>query len=189
MNSCSLRHVLSAVLFIVAYAWPAQAGGPFIVDSRESYHKYRVLNLDRFSFIYSDRKEVFSNLPDCMEGYFYIQTSNADKITDSGNTLFSIESFVPAAVYVAYDRQADSLPSWFVRRYRRIEGAVISAETPEGKGRSGRPLEFNLFRAEFPAGIVRFGGNSPSGERSINSIYSVIIAPLDEDWCGEIFNY
>ena len=98
---------------------------------------------------YTDRSYTIRSQPADFEKLTAILTSNDNKYaTDEVLMMLTLKE--PATVYIAYDRRATSLPTWF------------KGFTPTGMKIYTTDMDmkyFNLYKKEFPQGNVVLGGN------------------------------
>lgn len=109
--------------------------------------------------VYSDRKFTYSDVPAKLSGSSIIQTANNDKkVKDKEFLEFSIN--IPAEVYIAWDKRNKSA-EWLTSKFKKTD---LKVKLSDG-------TEFNLFKAEFPAGRVVLGGNEGSSQSSMYQVF------------------
>ena len=112
--------------------------------------------------VYVDRAYTFMTIPATYEGWLHLQTANNDKFRSSPDAVsFTLDK--PARVIVVYDQRISVLPSW-LQNWTATGWEVATTDT-----------KFDIYRKDFPAGVVILGGNEMG-----YSMYSVAVAPLDE---------
>ena len=120
-------------------------------------------NIQTFGeLVYVDRNYTFVTIPAIYEGWRYLKTANNDKSRSAPDAVsFTINK--PARVTVAYDQRISVLPGW-LHSWTATGWELVTTDVP-----------FDIYRKDFPAGVVTLGGNEVGF-----SMYSVAIAPLDE---------
>lgn len=98
---------------------------------------------------YRDRDYSIRKVPPPLARAIWIQTVNDDKEIDAERFL-SFQVTRRTTVYVGFDRRAKRRPAWLAEWERLSER--IEVDRPMGF--------FELYRREFPAGVISLGGNS-----------------------------
>ncbi len=112
------------------------------------------------SLVYNDRDYQFNDIPARFTGIDYLLTSNGDRsIVSSSYISFQVDRQV--VVYVAYDHDNPTLPSW------------MSDWTNTGLSLVTNTTTLDVYSKTFSAGMITLGGN----EEYQNYMYSVMIEP------------
>jgi hypothetical protein len=125
---------------------------------------YEVVNdgLVPGALVFIDRSYTFTTIPANLNGSTYIKTANADKNSVQVDFLtLSVNQDV--TVYVAYDEQANSLPTW------------LSGWNNTGQMVKTTDVDQRLFSKSFVAGTITLGGNMAAGAARVDSNYNVIV--------------
>lgn len=175
-----------AVVLVFSVATNAQSIDPEFdiqidVLQTRSPSSYTTARAGVFSFVYSDREEIFKYLPSCLSNSWYVRTASRDKL-EHAEKLFAIETTAPASVYVGFSQDAVTIPDWLHEDFELVEGLVIfSGPAPsEITVSSG----FRVYKSKNILTRFDFGPNVDEGANSINPMYTVFVAPADADLCG-----
>jgi len=126
---------------------------------------------------YLDRSYKIESQPAGFEKLTAILTLN-DKKSATDEALMMLTLKESATVYIAYDRRATSLPTWF------------KGFTPTGMkiNTTDRNMKyFNLYKKEFPQGKVVLGGNwQGCEENGADSHYIVYVSSSDFEIKGVV---
>ena|GEM_PF-1506291 len=139
-------------------------------------------NPDIGTVYYVDRSYTITSQPAALTNYteyYYtlILTKNNDKHVDSEEHI-KLSLSTATTVYVAYDSRASTLPSW-------LQSSQGFSSTGDSVGTTDVTL--NLYKKDFSAGEVIFGGNWCGRDTGAESNYIVYIAepttppPLEVD--------
>ncbi|MCF8038225.1 MAG: fibronectin type III domain-containing protein [Desulfohalobiaceae bacterium] len=128
---------------------------------------YSVAALQEGIEYYNDRSFTFVTIPQSLTdgNEQLIVTSNDDK-GETSETFLEFTLSEQAAVYVAYDSRASSLPSWLENSFTLTSMTIDVTDSYMGY--------FNVYEASFEAGSVQLGGNAASGAGGAESNYIVI---------------
>jgi hypothetical protein len=144
-------------------------GVPWLsIVNQPSYAKGNV-GLDRP--VYEDREYQFVDpIPDDLDGQVCIRTLNNHKIS-SGDDWLVLEVDRAVTVFVAHDARFSNPPLW-LQSWTKRDDMLYTTDT-EGPERV-------LYQREFPAGSIELGGNINPGAITWNSMYSVIVVPIED---------
>ena len=115
---------------------------------------------------YVDRSYKLREVPEALAGADLVQTSNDDD-GSSGDAWTELELLRPARVHVGLDTRSTHVPGWLQKGFQRT-AQVVRAEG----------FECTVFSAEFPAGMVRLGGNTDDRKAGGKGQYVVAVEPL-----------
>lgn len=164
---------------IVGFISPAHAGDPFWIESVRTKQHYEILTLDEYSFVYTDRDFVFTEVPTCLQRSRYIVTANSDKFFQ-GPRFLTISSELPVTIYVGYDSRYPTLPDWLKEKFDRVQNLHLAMGEPKfGKTQ----VVYDLYRAKYPPGRIELGGNLSEQEKSNFAMFTAIIVEESQDRC------
>jgi PKD repeat protein len=146
---------------------PTPAGPVISGANVSSGRSVEVAALESGAKVYMDRTYTVGAFPASLAGQEFIRMRNEDKYRKD-STYLTFTLLQPAAVYVAFDPNANALPSWL-----QSGGWVKTGETLTVVGDGTR----DLYRREYPAGTVKLGGNGALWKKDAYSQYTVIAAP------------
>ena len=122
------------------------------------------LSIDKL--LYTDREYVFTSVPNAIANAEYIRLTNYDKTNqDSQYLTFSLAK--SAAVYVAYDERASTLPSWLAKDWSPTSTYLQTTDN----------ARLRLYTRQYNTGQVTLGGNAVSPMAGAESNYVVIVWP------------
>jgi len=96
--------------------------------------------------LYTDMAESYKEIPDLLKGATYIRTASVDREIEN-SAIFQIRVNQPVIAYVAY-QQGHKPPSWLTSGFKKTGLTITSTDE-----------DFSLYRKNFDAGLIRFGGN------------------------------
>jgi len=137
------------------------------ITGTASGRTYRVDELHTGYHQYLDRLYQFQYVPEELVGCVHIMTYGDDKMICEDDWCFSIEVDRPCQVYIIYPDKQPQLPNW-MDDYTRTRMNLTRMDSSPGTLKG----YFSLYRKDFPAGQIRFNGNSPR-------------CMLDQDWYVE----
>ena len=129
----------------------------------ESKRRHASGSLEKNQPSYTDRRYVFTQVPQSLAGAEIIRTSNEDE-GSRGNAFLTFDLALASTVYVAHDVRVKQRPEWLTA----FADANLTVTTTD--------TQFRLWSKEFPPGKVTLGGNIAAQEGSKAS-YFVIIQP------------
>lgn len=131
--------------------------------SVSSGQPYQVIpdGLQAGATVYIDRTFTFVTVPAIIQNATYLQTANNDK-NSTGTSFVAFEVNQPVTVYVGHDTRITTKPTW-LNSFSFTGDSFASSDTT-----------FDLYRQDFPAGLVTLGGNQGSGR----SMYTVAVVSL-----------
>ena len=104
---------------------------------------------------YMDREYRFSYIPEELNGLQLIMTCGKDKMIPENKWCFTLLSDHPCDVYVIFADKHPYLPIWLAEfTHMRMNVTRTDSDPQTLKG------YFSVYKKTFPAGEVRFGGNS-----------------------------
>ncbi len=115
---------------------------------------------------YADRPYALRDIPAELVGADLLQTANDDDGCQGTNWL-EFEVIRPVRVHVALDTRSTHAPAWLRDHFR-----------PESRQIVGDGWKAQLHSCDFPAGIVRLGGNTDDGRAGGKGQYVVAIESL-----------
>ena len=104
---------------------------------------------------YMDREYLFSYIPEELLGLPLVMTCGKDKMISEDNWCFSIRTEYPCEVFVIFADKHPYLPVW-LETYQRLR-MNVTREDSHPKTLKGY---FSVYKKCFPAGEIRFNGNS-----------------------------
>lgn len=136
--------------------------------STRSQNHFRIIpsGLREGAAAYTDRQYRFSRVPEQLVGLDLIRTANGDD-GSAGADWLRMTAVLPVRVYVGNDMRQQA-PGWLRERFERTE---LTVELDEG-------ARFEIFAAEFPAGLISLGGNTDDGVAGGKGHYIAAVQPL-----------
>lgn len=122
----------------------------------ESGREYAVSVLAPGELQYMDREYRFNYVPQELIGCKHIMTCGNDKLTPENDLCFTAELDTPADIYILYPDKQPVIPGW-LKKYERVRMNVTRQDSRSDNLKG----YFSLYKKHFPAGEVRFYGNSP----------------------------
>ena len=113
--------------------------------------------------MYVDRSYTFIQFPDDLNGTLQIQTANADK-SSSGTEFLTFELTGSGNLFIAYDAQIDSLPSW-LKTWKVTGLQVVNSHDDV----------FNVYSKTFTDDQIVLGGNYGSDD---DNMYLAFVKPF-----------
>lgn len=126
------------------------------VKETASGRKYGIGLLRTGHHQFMDRLYQFAYVPDEIVNCPHIITCGSDKMIPEDEWCFTLECDRPCTVYVLYADKQPELPVWlqdFERTRMNVTRMDSMPMTLKGY--------FSVYKKYFPAGEIRFGGNSP----------------------------
>lgn len=117
------------------------------------------------ALIFTDRDYTFRDVPDALLNAEYIRTSNNDD-GSSGADFLSFEALLPVTVSVALDTRQQDLPAWLAAGFQ-----------PSDLQLQADHWTLQVYRRNFPAGVITLGGNTNNGVSGGKSNYTLVIQP------------
>ncbi len=156
-DSSKAQNVMSATAFSYSYSLPVriQNISPVVYKARKT-----VIN----DSVYIDRTYKIQSVPAFLLNQWRIVTANNDK-GQTGDSFLTFAVNKHVNVYVAYDRDLVSAPSW-LQKWTKTDLTVQTNDSP-----------FICYKKYFPPGMVTIGGNSGVGS---NSMYLVLLEPTTD---------
>ena len=123
----------------------------------------------RIAKVIDNRLEEFQieSIPAVLDGGLWIMTANGDR----NNTASSYVSFTAdrsVTVYIAFDAQASSLPTWMADFTGTDQ--FIGVTDPLSP-------QLRLYSRSYSSGNITLGGNLAGGNNGADSNYIVIVTP------------
>ena len=132
---------------------------------------YRLERLSVGDTYYIDRDYTLASIPDSLENLFWIRTANDDKLGEEGSFLeFTLNH--ASMVYVAYDENIASLPSWLAD-WEKLDQQIVDS----------RSTRFDVYAKQMESGEVTLGGNCGSMD---DNMYFVLIRPLEGEGVPDV---
>ena len=148
---------------------------------------YQLATLDIGSQYYIDRTYTLTSVPTSYLGAVLIKTANDDKHGSSVEVSFTVDR--DSIVYVGFDPRVTS-PSWLTSSFTQTGEVLVTT--------AGGKSNLDIWRGEFPKGVVVLGANDASGD-PFSSMYIVFLqgtgepgpiqGDLDQDGDVDIFDY
>ena len=140
---------------------------PFVADflSKSNYKQNLLEPGDEYLV---DSTAEVTAVPPALESAVWIMTAQADAGNGSASFL-SFDLDRTSTVYVAYDADAVSLPSWL--------NPATSAFTDTGQLLTTSQTTYRIYSASFGSGTVSLGGNSAAGAAGAADMYLVGLLP------------
>jgi putative membrane-bound dehydrogenase-like protein len=132
--------------------------------SAESGRTYQQDILANGNAAYTDRSYQLVEIPEELEGHAFIRSANNDAEARQGGGM-DFELLFPSTVYVADDVRGDRPPLWLEEKFE-VTGMYLKTHD----------ARYRVYRADFPAGMVKLGSNNQRN-RSPKASYIVIIEP------------
>ncbi len=167
----SLGYAVMARLWQNAIDPSAPAPLPFILENlspstEPPYLKQNLLEIGNTYYV--DRDYTLSGIPEALVDAIWITTAN-DEANDSAEESITFDVDRSVRVFLAYDAQASTLPTWMSEFVDA--GLTIATTNPEAP-------TFKVYRRDYPTGEVALGGNLADGAVGANANYIVIVKPL-----------
>lgn len=115
---------------------------------------------------YTDRNYELKQVPASLLGLDFIQTANNDDGA-RGERWLSFEALMPVRVHVAFDTRSTTLPEWLRTQFQPTDQRIQADH-----------WTFQLYRREFPAGLIELGANTDNGIAGGKGHYIVALEPL-----------
>jgi len=126
---------------------------------------YQVMDLQEGIQMYIDRNYRVTSVPDLLKGETFIRPACEDAELENGVAI-EFKLRYPATVWIADDARPQQLPTWLRQGWQRTELVIGSTDAER----------MNLYRRDFPKGIVKLGANRDGVNRGKGK-YLVIIQP------------
>jgi lysophospholipase L1-like esterase len=170
-------HLNSLGYVIKSYLWhnainPAQPEElPFILENltpsaAPPYLKQNLLQVGNTYYV--DDGYKLTDIPLLLQDGIWIQTANAN-VEDSSDTYIEFEVDRAVRVYVAYDTNAVSRPSWM--NGFQDTGMRVGTDNPQAP-------QHAVFSRDYPGGAIQLGGNKAVGAAGASANYIAIVKPL-----------
>jgi hypothetical protein len=132
---------------------------------------YTVAYLDLGDEYYLDRTYILTSIPPELAtgAEQWIKTANDDKRNTNSSNFLQFTISQDSTVYVAYDSRATSLPNWLSANFT-LTSLTIGVSDEMGL--------FNVYKKDFPAGMISLGGNHAAPAAGVGSNYIVIVKPI-----------
>lgn len=123
--------------------------------------KYSIKNeaLQNGVQVFSDRKFTYSDVPAQLSGSTIIQTGNDDKKAKIKD-LVAFSTNIAAEVYIAWDKR-NTPTKWLNAQFKKTDLKVKLSDN----------TEFDLYKAQFPAGRIVLGPNEGGSQSSMYQIF------------------
>lgn len=134
-----------------------------------SGHLYRAGTLRVGQRVYTNRRYVWTKVPDQLIGQTAVQTANEDDdVGSQGDQFLRFKLIEDSIVYIAHDRRIQQQPNW-LGEFEKSQLTMTSEDTT-----------FDLLKKRFSPGSVVLGGNTTDGNPSGRSQYVMVVtqAPL-----------
>ncbi len=114
---------------------------------------------------YVDRNYVVTSAPEDLIRTKMVMTANSDKGRSEARFM-AIQVSQATVVYVGYDANAASAPTWLSTRFTKTDLKIGVSESSE---------RLQLWAGYFPAGEIVMGGNNATGARGAKCMYVVLL--------------
>jgi len=143
----------------------AKSGKPYKVAEK---------SLDVGDVYYIDRQYTIVSMPDELKGGTWIMTANDDKHS-KGEDFLTFEVTQSVTVYILHDSRGEeekggTPPEWLSKNFEKVEDWKVEV-TDASMG------WFNVWKADFPKGEIKIGGNEDPPAAGHGSNYVVVLSP------------
>lgn len=140
---------------------------PYFLDSI-SRSDYRQNLLEAGDTYLVDAGDTVESIPAILSNAVWIMTGQANA-GSTQNNFMSFDTPRAATVYVAYDSNASSLPTWLNPGTSSFQATGLTVVTSQ--------TDYTLYSRVVPAGAVTLGGNAAAGANGATDMYIVAIRP------------